>query len=66
MAERPPHATVADILDAVSWDYDPESRQLSPLVSAERYFRDFPWEPAEALRPRGSEDGDSESDEPAD
>jgi hypothetical protein len=30
-------------LDAVRWDYDPEEEELSPLVSTERYFRDFPW-----------------------
>ncbi|MDY7091692.1 MAG: hypothetical protein SX243_01835 [Acidobacteriota bacterium] len=38
-------AALGDLLDRVSWDYDPEAERLSPLVSTERYFRDFPWEP---------------------
>lgn len=36
-------AAVGQVLDAVRWDYDPEEEELSPLVSTERYFRDFPW-----------------------
>jgi hypothetical protein len=52
MAERTPNGgSGADILDRVRWDYDPEGEQLSPLVSTERYFRDFPWEPAELMEP---------------
>ncbi len=39
--------TVAAIIDAVRWDYDPESEEASPLMPAEQYFRDFPWEPEE-------------------
>ena len=35
----------ADVLDAAFWDYDPEADLLSPLVTTDRYFRDFPWEP---------------------
>jgi hypothetical protein len=31
-------------MDSVSWDYDPGSEAVSPLVPTERYFRDFPWE----------------------
>ncbi len=36
-------AAVGQVLDAIRWDYDPEEEELSPLVSTERYFRDFPW-----------------------
>ena len=36
--------STAETIDAIRWDYDPEGTQLSPLVSSERYFRDFPWE----------------------
>lgn len=45
---------VAEVIDGVAWDYDPESEQPSPLVSTRRYFRDFPWEPEELpqLTPR--------------
>lgn len=35
----------AEVIDGVAWDYDPEDDRLSPLVSARRYFRDFPWQP---------------------
>ena len=35
----------ADVLDGAFWDYDPEADLLSPLVTTDRYFRDFPWEP---------------------
>ncbi len=38
-----PAGQVADLLDKVAWDFDPEDDLLSPLVSTERYFRDFPW-----------------------
>lgn len=57
MAEHPKSS--AHIFDTVRWDYDPEDDQLSALVPAERYFRNFPWEPEE------EEEGDeavSESD----
>lgn len=40
----------AEIFDSVTWDYDPEHEDPSPLVPTERYFRDFPWEPDD-LRP---------------
>lgn len=42
---------VADVVDRVAWDYDPEDHRLSPLVSTRRYFRDFPWEPEEVMSP---------------
>lgn len=35
---------VAEVMDSVRWEYDPEDELLSPLVSTERYFRDFPWD----------------------
>lgn len=35
---------LAEVIDAVRWDYDPEDDDVSPLVSTERYFRDFPWD----------------------
>jgi len=58
MAERTPNGgTGADVLDRVRWDYDPEGEQLSPLVSTERYFRDFPWEPEELVETIGGENG---------
>lgn len=40
-------ASLADLLDGVRWDYDPSRHDLdtSPLVTAERYFAEFPWEP---------------------
>lgn len=40
---------VGELLDRVRWDYDPEAELLSPLVSTQRYFRDFPWDGQEAL-----------------
>ena len=39
-----PSGPAADVLDRVAWDFDPEDDLLSPLVTTERYFRDFPWE----------------------
>lgn len=51
MAERDTRA-LADVIDSVRWDYDPEAEEVSPLVSTEQYFRDFPWEG----------DGESESE----
>ena len=47
--ERPKGVRLAEALDAVRWDYDPEDDRLSPLVSTERYFRDFPWEPEDVF-----------------
>jgi len=44
-----PSPPVADLLDGVRWDYDPEQEEVSPLISVERYFRDFPWEPPEVM-----------------
>ncbi len=41
---RQPAGPTADVLDRVAWDYDPEDDLLSPLVTTERYFRDFPWD----------------------
>ncbi len=40
-----PTGPVADVLDGVAWDFDPEDDFVSPLVTTERYFRDFPWTP---------------------
>ena len=40
---KQPAGQVADILDGVAWDFDAEDDLLSPLVTTERYFRDFPW-----------------------
>lgn len=34
----------ANVLDEAFWDFDPEADLLSPLVTTDRYFRDFPWE----------------------
>lgn len=39
-----PPVTLADVLGAVQWDYDPAQRLLSPLVTTARYFQDFPWD----------------------
>ena len=39
-----PTGAAADVLDRVAWDFDPEDDLVSPLVTTERYFRDFPWE----------------------
>ena len=39
-----PAGSAADLLDGVTWDFDPEDDLLSPLVTTERYFRDFPWD----------------------
>lgn len=64
MAEKSRRASVADVLDAVRWDYDPESQQLSPLVSTERYFRDFPWEPEEVFPAEKGAVGKAEEIEP--
>lgn len=45
MAERKADARpVAEVIDGVRWDYDPQTEEVSPLVSTERYFRDFPWD----------------------
>ncbi len=38
-----PAGAAAEVLDGVAWDYDAEDDLVSPLVSTERYFRDFPW-----------------------
>ena len=38
--------STGETLDRVRWDYDPTQHHLSPLVSSERYFRDFPWDGA--------------------
>ena len=40
----PRRDAVADEMERVQWDYDPEDDLASPLVKAERYFRDFPWD----------------------
>lgn len=37
------HREVGHVLDEVAWTFDPEAGDPSPLVSTERYFRDFPW-----------------------
>lgn len=55
-AREPGGPPVAEVIDAVDWDYDPESQNLSPLVSTQRYFRDFPWEPEDL--PDGPVEGD--------
>lgn len=45
----------ADVLDGAFWDFDPEADLLSPLVTTDRYFRDFPWESESRAEPgRGS------------
>ena len=62
MADDPRSSSLADTLDTVRWDYDPEGEELSPLVSTERYFRDFPWEPEGVFR---DEPGASSGDEGA-
>lgn len=44
-AQNPqPAGPAADLLDRVAWDFDPEDELLSPLITTERYFRDFPWD----------------------
>lgn len=50
MVERETRPRVAEVIDGVDWDYDPENDQVSPLLSTRRYFRDFPWE-ADAVSP---------------
>jgi len=50
----------ADVLDGAFWDFDPEADLLSPLVTTDRYFRDFPWESES-----GTESGPSSTAEPA-
>ncbi len=40
---KPSSDPTADVLDDVDWEFDPEDELVSPLVSTERYFRDFPW-----------------------
>ncbi len=49
MSDSPKAIRLADVMDSVKWDYDPEDDDLSPLVSTERYFRDFPWEPEDVF-----------------
>jgi hypothetical protein len=39
-----PTGAVAEVLDRIDWDFDPEQDLVSPLVTTERYFRDFPWD----------------------
>lgn len=53
--------SIAAAIDSVRWDYDPDGQLLSPLVSSERYFREFPWEPEEVFL-----DPPSPSDAPGD
>ncbi len=43
--QKTPAGPAADVLDGVAWDFDPEGDSVSPLVTTERYFRDFPWLP---------------------
>ena len=43
---------VAEVIDGVAWDYDPENEQPSPLVSTRQYFRDFPWDSGEQESPQ--------------
>jgi len=45
---------LAEVIDSVRWDYDPEAEHFSPLVTTERYFRDFPWEPEDVFRSQAS------------
>ncbi len=47
---EPRSAPLAEVVDSVRWDYDPEDEHLSPLVTTERYFRDFPWEPEDVFQ----------------
>jgi len=35
--------SVADIMDAVSWDYTPDPKHKVRQLSAEEYFDHFPW-----------------------
>lgn len=44
-APKTPAGAAAEVLDGVVWDFDPEADFVSPLVTTERYFRDFPWLP---------------------
>jgi hypothetical protein len=60
MAER--SSSLAKAIDAVRWDYDPEGEELSPLVSTERYFRDFPWEPEEVFVEEPEADSEASGD----
>lgn len=35
--------SIGEVLDETRWDRRPDDDALSPLVSVDRYFRDFPW-----------------------
>lgn len=48
---------VSDLLDGVRWDYDPKRADRSPLVSATRYFADFPWNAGEPAAEGAAETG---------
>lgn len=54
-----------EIFGSVVWDYDPEDDSVSALASAERYFRNFPWEPIEPAAGGGDGRGDDPPPEPA-
>jgi hypothetical protein len=49
MSEPKDPVSVADLLQTVLWDYDPDDETTSPLMSTDRFFRDFPWEPEEVF-----------------
>jgi hypothetical protein len=42
---------LAEVLDAVRWDYDPAARLSSPLASTASYFQSFPWDGEEEEEP---------------
>jgi|GEM_PF-4431228 len=58
---REAHRSVADIMDAVSWDYRPDPSHKIRQLSAEEYFDHFPWQGDGLDEPRQA--GDQETEE---
>ena len=44
MDRRETRPSLAELIDAVRWDYTPDERLLSPLTATARYFEAFPWD----------------------
>jgi len=40
---EPGPRSIGEAVDRVQWDYDAESATVSPLVSTQSFFQDFPW-----------------------
>ena len=53
--DETPQDGVGKLLDGVRWSYQPKAVDRSPLVSAEQYFADFPWDPEPSAKKSAAE-----------